>query len=104
MLSAVRKNGRMVSPETEASSSTKAEKSIAVMLRPLAGAANRPIQDAHARQPPPCPELKRRRIVDGRRRRPRPHGVVAPAGFHRRGERPWVSALVCDQPPGALRH
>src|SRR5262245_10491319 len=38
MLSAVRKNGRMVSAETEASSSTKAEKSIAVMLRPLTGA------------------------------------------------------------------
>ena len=31
-LSAVRKNGRMVSPETEASSSTKAEKSMAVMV------------------------------------------------------------------------
>jgi hypothetical protein len=30
----VRKNGRMVSPATDASSSTKAEKSIAVMLRP----------------------------------------------------------------------
>src|SRR5215831_14572885 len=41
---------------------------------PLAGAANRPIQDAHARQPPPCPELKRRRVVDGRGRRPAPHG------------------------------
>src|SRR5262249_9867459 len=34
MLSAVRKNGRMVSPDTDASSATKAEKSIAVMLRP----------------------------------------------------------------------
>src|SRR4029450_9908523 len=34
MLSAVRKNGRIVSPATDASSSTKAEKSIAVMLRP----------------------------------------------------------------------
>jgi hypothetical protein len=33
MLSAVRKNGRMVSPDTVASSSTKAEKSIAVMPR-----------------------------------------------------------------------
>src|SRR5689334_1906408 len=38
MLNAVRKNGRMVSAETEASSSTKAEKSIAVMLPPLTGA------------------------------------------------------------------
>src|SRR5262249_19444990 len=34
MLSAVRKNGRMVSPDTVASSFTNAEKSIAVMLRP----------------------------------------------------------------------
>ena len=33
-LSAVRKNGRMVSPETVASSLTKAEKSIAVMVLP----------------------------------------------------------------------
>src|SRR5262245_60515800 len=33
MLSAVRKNGRMVSPDTVASSFTNAEKSIAVMLR-----------------------------------------------------------------------
>src|SRR5262249_62335611 len=33
MLSAVRKNGRMVSPDTVASSFTNAEKSIAVILR-----------------------------------------------------------------------
>src|SRR6266478_3762375 len=40
MLSAVRKNGRMVSPEIAASSSTKAEKSMAVipaLVRPLGG-------------------------------------------------------------------
>ena len=38
--SAVRKNGRMVSPETVASWSTKAAKSIAVIRRPAASADN----------------------------------------------------------------
>ena len=38
-VSAVRKNGRMVSPESEASSSTKAEKSIAVMVLPYCDAS-----------------------------------------------------------------
>src|SRR5262245_32171303 len=53
MPSAVRKNGRMVSPETDASSSTKAEKSIAVMLRPQHQQST--IQCPPARQPPDRP-------------------------------------------------
>src|SRR5689334_4651563 len=66
MLSAVRKNGRIVSPDTEASSSTKAEKSIAVMLRPLTGAqwnyptAVRPATPARYGRPWPCDPPNRR--------------------------------------------
>jgi hypothetical protein len=47
----VRKNGRMVSPDTEASSFTKAEKSIAVMPRAPRRRRPSPIEDRHGRQP-----------------------------------------------------
>jgi hypothetical protein len=50
----VRKNGRMVSPETDANSFTKAEKSIAVMPRaPHSSAHYSTTQDRRARQPVP---------------------------------------------------
>src|SRR5262249_14783436 len=53
MLSAVRKNGRMVSPDTVASSFTNAEKSIAVMLRAPHRRRHSTTEDRHVRQPPP---------------------------------------------------
>src|SRR5262249_56060054 len=53
MLSAVRKNGRMVSPDTVASSFTNAEKSIAVMLRAPHRCRHSTTEDRHVRQPPP---------------------------------------------------